>query len=421
MKQCWINSLNTPNGIISNPSSPPRLSIVVLPFSNIGGDPEQDYFVDGVTESLTTDLSRISGAFVIARNTAFTFKGKAVDVRQAGRELNVRYVLEGSVQRGGNRLRVNVQLIETASGSHIWAERFEYPVADLFVMQDEIVSRLAYTLNVQLTNAEARRAQYSSHPDAMDMYFQGRALLNKEINLRHLAQARGFLEQALLFEPGNVEALYSRALVDVLTATGYFTDDPSALLRAGEDALGRVQSLAPDHALTHAMLGSVYSWRDKGVEGIAEYERALELDRNLAWVHANIGQAKFFIGRAEETESHVQDALRLSPRDHRAYQWYYFVACAKFWQSADAEAAAWFRRSIEANRNYNNAHFLLSAVLAHLSKLDEARGAVQAGLALNQGFTLRRYRATAPSTNTAYLAGFERAIAGMRLAGVPEG
>ena len=129
------------------PSSAPRLSIVVLPFANIGGDPEQEYFVDGVTESLTTDLSRISGAFVIARNTAFTFKGKAVDVKKLGRELNVRYVLEGSVQRGGNRLRVNVQLIDAETGNHLWAERFDKPVADLFDMQDEIVSRLANTLD----------------------------------------------------------------------------------------------------------------------------------------------------------------------------------------------------------------------------------------------------------------------------------
>ena len=132
------------------PSSAPRLSIVVLPFANIGGDPEQEYFVDGVTESLTTDLSRISGAFVIARNTAFTFKGKAVDVKKLGRELNVRYVLEGSVQRGGNRLRVNVQLIDAETGNHLWAERFDKPVADLFDMQDEIVSRLANTLNAAI-------------------------------------------------------------------------------------------------------------------------------------------------------------------------------------------------------------------------------------------------------------------------------
>ena len=237
---------------VAPPSSTPRLSIVVLPFANIGGNPEQDYFVDGVTESLTTDLSRISGAFVIARNTAFTFKGKPVDVRQVGRELNVRYVLEGSVQRGGNRMRVNAQLIEAATGSHLWAERFEYAVADLFVMQDEIVSRLAYTLNVQLTNAEARRAQGSNHPDAMDLYFQGRALLNKEVNLRHLTQARTFLERALRLDPGNIEALYSSAVVDVHTANGYFTDDWSAHLRAGETALTKVLSLAPDHAQAQA-------------------------------------------------------------------------------------------------------------------------------------------------------------------------
>src|ERR1700739_4088000 len=145
----------------SLPASAPRLSIVVLPFANIGGDPEQEYFVDGVTESLTTDLSRINGAFVIARNTAFTFKGKAVDVKKLGRELNVRYVLEGSVQRGGNRLRVNVQLIDAETGSHLWAERFEKSIADLFEMQDEIVSELANPLQAQLIAVEARRAERS--------------------------------------------------------------------------------------------------------------------------------------------------------------------------------------------------------------------------------------------------------------------
>ena len=162
-----------------SPLSPPRLSIVVLPFANLSGDPAQDYFVDGVTESLTTDLSRIRGSFVIGRHTAFTFKGKAVDLKQIGRELNVRYVLEGSVQRSGNRLRVNVQLVDAESGNHIWAERFDKPIADLFDMQDEIVSRLANALDAQLIEAEARRAERSLHPDAMDLYFQGIASANK--------------------------------------------------------------------------------------------------------------------------------------------------------------------------------------------------------------------------------------------------
>ena len=141
----------TTRAAASPTSVPPRLSIVVLPFANIGGDPEQEYFVDGVTENLTTDLSRISGSFVIARNTAFIYKGKHIDVKQIGRDLNVRYVLEGSVQRGGNRMRVNVQLVDAESAAHLWAERFDKPVTDLFDMQDEVVARLANALNAQLT------------------------------------------------------------------------------------------------------------------------------------------------------------------------------------------------------------------------------------------------------------------------------
>src|ERR1700723_3770284 len=153
--------------------------MVVLPFANIGGDSEQDHFVDGVTESRTTDLSRLRGAVVIGRNTAFTYKGKPVDLKQIGRELNVRYVLEGSVQRGGNRMRVNVQLIDAETGNHLWADRFDKPLADLFDMQDEIVARLAGALNVQLAAAEARRAELSPNVDSMDLYFQGMAWLNK--------------------------------------------------------------------------------------------------------------------------------------------------------------------------------------------------------------------------------------------------
>ena len=192
-------------------SAPPRLSIVVLPFANIGGDPQQEHFVDGVTESLTTDLSRIRGAVVIGRNTAFTYKGKAIDLKQIGRELNVRYVLEGSVQRGGNRMRVNVQLIDAETGNHLWAERFDKPMADLFDMQDEIVARLAGTLNAQLVAAEARRAEQAPTPDSMDLHFQGLACLNKGMTPDNVAQAREFFDRALSVDPDNVDALIGSA------------------------------------------------------------------------------------------------------------------------------------------------------------------------------------------------------------------
>src|SRR5215831_5952574 len=212
------------DGTRPGPLSPPRLSIVVLPFANLSGDPEQDYFVDGVTESLTTDLSRISGSFVIGRHTAFTYKGKAVDLKQIGRELNVRYVLEGSVQRGGDRVRLNVQLADAESGNHLWSERFDKPVADLFDMQDEIVSRLANTLNTQLIQAEARRAERTLHPDAFDLCFRGRACLRKGLTNKYLTQARDFFERALALDPGNIEAMVGTARVDFNMGANFFTD-----------------------------------------------------------------------------------------------------------------------------------------------------------------------------------------------------
>jgi TolB-like protein/class 3 adenylate cyclase/tetratricopeptide (TPR) repeat protein len=400
---------------------PRHLSLVVLPFVNIGGEPDQEYFVDGVTESLTTDLSHIAGAFVIARNTAFTFKGKAVDVKKLGRELNVRYVLEGSAQRAGNRLRVNVQLIDAETGNHLWAERFDKPVADLFDMQDEIVSRLANTLNVQLIDAEARRAQGSTRPDAMDLYFQGRAFLNREVTSEYLRQARGLFERALLIDPSCIEALYGCAVVDLQVATNYFTDDPLAFFTAAETATNKVLSLAPNHAPAHHILGNIFIHTNRVAQGIAQAERALELDRNLSVAHATIGFAKFLIGRGEETEAHVHEALRLSPRDYRAYQYMFVAGCAKLWQEAPAEAVEWLRRSVEANRNYALARFQLAVALANVGELDEAQAAVKAGLALQPSFTIRRYRANVLSNHPAYLAGRERTYEGMRMAGVPEG
>jgi TolB-like protein/class 3 adenylate cyclase/Tfp pilus assembly protein PilF len=403
------------------PSSAPRLSIVVLPFAKIGGDPEQDYFVDGITESLTTDLSRISGSFVVGRHTAFTFKGKAVDLKQIGRELNVRYALEGSVQRGGNRLRVNVQLIDAETGNHLWAERFEKPIADLFDMQDEIVSRLANTLNAELIAAEARRAERSLHPDAMDLVFQGRSWLNKGLTPDHMAQARSFFERALLLDPSHIEALYCSAVVYIQSASNYFSDDRSGLVTAAETAARKALSLAPNHAGAHGILGFIFVVTNRVAQGIAECERALILDRNLAWAHANIGMAKFFIGQGAETEAHVREALRISPRDFRASQWMSLPGIAKLWQGADAEAVAWLRQSIEANRNYALAHFLLAAALAYLGELQEARAEARAGLELHPSFTISRYRASAQCNHPAYLAGRERTYEGLRLAGVPEG
>jgi TolB-like protein/class 3 adenylate cyclase len=242
----------------SEKSAPPRLSMVVLPFANIGGDPEQEHFVDGVTESLTTDLSRIRGAVVIARNTAFAYKGKPLDVKTIGRELNILYVLEGSVQRGGNRMRVNVQLIDAETGSHLSAERFDKPLADLLDMQDEIVARLANALNAQLVAAEARRAERVVNPDSMDLYFQGRAWLNKGPTPETIARARGFCDRAFSVDAENGDALVGSAAADLIEGLGFMVPDPHAAFAAAEAKLTRALSSAPDHGVGHMLLGSAY-------------------------------------------------------------------------------------------------------------------------------------------------------------------
>jgi TolB-like protein/class 3 adenylate cyclase len=407
-------------GETPGPHSVRHLSIVVLPFANLSDDPEQDYFVDGITESLTTDLSRINGSFVIARNTAFTFKGKAMDVQKLGRELNVRYVLEGSVQRGGNRMRVNVQLIDVETGNHLWAERFDIPITDLFDMQDEIVSSLANALNAQLIEAEARRAERSPHMDALDLVFQGSSCWNKGITTEHMAQARRFFERALMLDPVNIEALVGAAAVDVVSAGLLMVDDCDARFAAAEATLTKVLSMSPQHARAHMFLGSAQIVTARAAQGIRECERALALDRNLADAHGLIGWAKVLIGRGAEAEAHIQDAFRLSPRDTGAFRWMQWAGFTKLVLGADAEAVAWLRRSLEANRNYPLAHFHLAAALALLGSLEEARGAVRAGLALDPTFTLRRLRGRM-SDDPTFRAGSKRAREGMRMAGVPEG
>lgn len=401
--------------------SPPHFSVVVLPFTNLSGDAEQDYFVDGVTESLTTDLSRIRGSFVIGRHTAFTYRGKVADLKQIGRELNVRYALEGSIQRDRNRLRVNVQLVETETGSHLWADRFDKPIADLFDMQDEIVARLANTVNAQLIEAEARRAENTPNPDAIDLIFRGRHSFNEGLTSRSLTQARLYFERALAIDAENVDAKIWMAAVDVTSASTFLTDDHSLHLAAAEKILLKALSSAPNHSWAHLLLGIVLMHTNRADQGLAECERALALDGNLADAHAVIGLAKFLMGCGAETEAHVNQALRLSPRDILAYRWLSPVGFSKLQIGADAEAVSWFLRAIESNRNYPLVHFGLAAALALLGKLHEAQAAAKAGQTLDPTFTIRRLKSLSMNNSATFLDGIRRILRGMRMAGVPQG
>ncbi len=218
----------------------------MLPFANLGGNPDHDPFVDGVTESLTTDLSRIRGSFVIARHTAFAYKGKAIDLKQIGRELGVRYVLEGSILRSGERMRINAQLVDAETGAHVWADRFDKAVADLFAAQDEIVARVAGQLNAALVSAEARRAERSPHPDSMDFYFRGKACFNKGQDPAEFTRAQSFFSEALRIDSDNVDALVWTAFVDAaLGVSNFNADNGAARLAAAERNAAKALSLAP--------------------------------------------------------------------------------------------------------------------------------------------------------------------------------
>jgi TolB-like protein/pimeloyl-ACP methyl ester carboxylesterase/DNA-binding winged helix-turn-helix (wHTH) protein len=402
-------------------AKPPHLSIVVLPFANLGGDPEQEYFADGVTDCLTTDLSRISGAFVIGRSTAFTYKGKAADVRQIGRELNVRYVLEGSVQRGGKCLRVNVQLLDTETASHIWAERFDKPIADLFDMQDEIVSQLANALGQELAGAEAVRAGRATNPDSMDHYFVGQAMARKGHTVAILDEARLQYDRALELDPDNVDALVARAWIDLAFVGSWLCDDGDDRRLSAEACVDKALKLRPGSATAHCALGALRMYGKRAAQGIAECGRALAIDRNFAAAHGYIGMAKIFAGRNEETEAHILEALRISPRDSNAWAWMLYGGMAKFRLGRDEEALAWLNRSVEFNPNSPATRFCLAATLAHLDRVEEAREAAGACLEINPSFTIARFRSQTFSDHPVYLAGRERMYEGLRRAGMPEG
>jgi TolB-like protein len=402
-------------------AGPPHLSIVVLPFANLGDDPEQEYFADGVTDCLTTDLSRISGAFVIGRSTAFTYKGKAADVRQIGRELNVRYVLEGSVQRGGKCLRVNVQLLDTETASHIWAERFDKPIADLFDVQDEIVSQLANALGQELAGAEAVRAGRATNPDSMDHYFVGQAMARKGHTVAILDEARLQYDRALELDPDNVDALVARAWIDLAFVGSWLCDDGDDRRLSAEACVDKALKLRPGSATAHCALGALRMYGKRAAQGIAECGRALAIDRNFAAAHGYIGMAKIFAGRNEETEAHILEALRISPRDSNAWAWMLYGGMAKFRLGRDEEALAWLNRSVEFNPNSPATRFCLAATLAHLDRVEEAREAAGACLEINPSFTIARFRSQTFSDHPVYLAGRERMYEGLRRAGMPEG
>jgi adenylate cyclase len=354
----------------SPPLAAPRLSIVVLPFTNLSNDPEQQYFADGITEDLTTDLSRLANMFVISRNTAFTYRNKPVDTKQIGRELCVRYVLEGSVRRSGNRVRVNTQLIDAATDAHLWAERFDRDTSDLFALQNEITSRLANALGVELIAAEAARS--TEHPDAVDYILRGRAVLLKPRTRDTYRDAINSFEHALALDPQSVEAQSRLAAILVVRVLNGMDDSSTADLAHAETLVDQVLAASSRNAYAHHVKGHVLLALKRWEEAIPEYEAALALDHNLVYALTGLGWCKVYAGSLDEAIPLAEQAIRLSPRDPGIGWWYGQIGSVHLLQSHIDEAIVWLEKARSAMPGAPFHHSRLAAAYALRGETERA-------------------------------------------------
>jgi adenylate cyclase len=355
---------------ISPPAGAPRRSIVVLPFANLSSDPEQQYFADGITEDVTTNLSRIEGVLVISRNTAFTYQNKRVDTKQVGRELGVRYVLEGSVRRSGNRVRVNAQLIDAATDAHLWAEHFDGDTSDLFALQDEITARIGNTLNLELTAAEAARP--SERPDALDYILRGRAAGLRPLSRDSYVERISFYEHALALDPQSAEAQSLLASALVSRAMNGMTTSRAADLARAEELIDQALATAPRDAFARATKGDILRELMRWEEAILQYETALSLNPNLAHALHAIGACKFMTGLIDEVVPIEEQAIRLSPRDPNIGNRYWRIGQAHLLQSRTDEAIAWFEKARSTNPEFAFFHSALASAYALRGETERA-------------------------------------------------
>ena len=347
---------------IAQPPAAPRLSIVVLPFANLSNDPDQQYFADGITEDVTTDLSRIADMFVIARNSAFTYRNKPVDAKQIGRELGVRYVLEGSVQRSGNQVRVTAQLIDAETNAHLWAERFDRDTGDLFALQNEITGRIAVALNLELISREAVRP--TDNPDAMDYILRARATNLKPPSRANDAKAVSLLERALALDPRSVAAKSMLAGTLAGRVMDDMTDTPAADLQRAQELAAQALASAPNYPSAHFARGHLLRALGRPGEAIPEYEAVIALNRNAAFAYPRLGWCKLMTGSIDETIPLVERTIRLSPRDPYLGLYFLYIGVAHLLQSRTDEAILWLEKARSGFPAFPNIRAVLASAYA---------------------------------------------------------
>jgi adenylate cyclase len=407
--------------------SVPRLSIAVLPFTNLSGDPTQDYLADVITEELTTAVSRIKGAFVIARSTAFTYKGKPIDVKQIGKDLGVRYAVEGSAQPSDGKVRVTAQFIDAETGAHLWADQFDADRSNLLEMQDEIVVRLSRALLFQLFAVDIARVNRTrpGNLDAQDLAMRG--LADFVGGPQSFATAFSLCDRALQIDPRNVLALTISAYLIIFPVVIAQSDDPIADTRQADELVSRALAIDPNYDFAHVVKAWVLMAQNRHEEAIVEAERSLALNPSDVVAYMAIGIANNFLCRPERVFEAIDKAIRLSPRDPALWGFYEVKAEAYFTMRQDANTIEWSHRSVAtAPTGYREPYTML--MLASASALSgqqvEAGEAIKAYLASSEAKsrTISQFQTQqlAMANNPRWLAYNERFAEGLRKAGLPE-
>jgi adenylate cyclase len=412
-----------PAGIAAPTASAPRLSIVVLPFENLSHDPEQDYFADGITEDLTTDLSRIAGSFVIARNTAFAYKGRPRDPRQLGHDLGVRYVLQGSVRRTGDQVEVNVQLISTETGAEVWADRFDTDRRNLSQAQDEITGRLARTLNLELVQAAGRQVEHEPNPDAQDLIMRGWALYQRTQASASREAARKEFEQALKIDPDSYDAKLGVASCLVIDLTNGNSERPAADEKEAEALLSDLLARNANRSQLHATLALLRRFQNRLPESRIEWQRAIELDPNNAAAIGQLGVTLIYLGEPAQAIPLEEKRMRLNPQDPNIALAYWSLGLAHLLLGQNDEAVELLTKASAANPRVYYFYLDLAAALALQGHTDQAHAMLGEAIKLKPEInSLARQRLRwAYSNNPAYQALAAKTIdVGLRLAGMPE-
>ena len=402
----------------------PRLSIVVLPFDNLSGDPGQEYFADAITDDLTTDLSHLPDSFVIARGTAFTYKGKPVDAKAIGRELGVRYVLEGSVRRAGETITVNAQLISTETGAHVWADRFNAERGKVGELQVEVVSRLANSLGVELIKAESLRAarERPNKPDAVDLAMQGWAAYNNGFNKANVDAAIGYFERAMQLDPDLTRAQVGLAWGLVDRAFVFGGGNGAVDLPRAQALLTSALSAEPNSAWAHFVKADLLAYGTKQFnDGLSELDVAIDNDRNFARAYALRGTTLIFIGEAKKAIPEAETALHLSPRDPLRNQWEFRICHARAHMAEWENAAEWCQKSIATNAGFWIPYIDLAAANGWLGRDAEAKAAIAGLHKLMPGFTVQDWANINWSDSPQFQREYARIVEGLRKAGLPEG